>query len=348
MGRNNQVNFRCLRDPDSGAPSPRVGRVDSATVTLVRRVKGKLKRTLAGPRAAIPKSSRGAAKRFTTDVTKRGGTLMHQELLAKYRVCDDLLLDELGRVPVRWWMVNPNFGDLLSPWLISQMTGRETVRADRKAPHYMAIGSVAKQARKNSVLWGTGSFGTEAGEELCPEATYRSVRGPLTRSRLQHFGARIPAVYGDPALLTPAYYFPEVAVVHEVGMVTRWSERSRAKTEFGPGVVQITLDTEDIEATIDQMLACKRIVTSSLHGLIIADTYGIPSAWISSRTPTGGEFKFYDYFATVKKFREIQYFSFTTAPLTVERVLGALRFDDRPIDFRWAKLLDACPFLERK
>lgn len=313
--------------------------------SVLQRAKSRAGRTLRNLRREKPKP---VAKNFPTDVKTRGGELLYQNLISKYRVSDDLFLDDEGRVPVRWWIVNPNFGDLLSPWLIEQMTGRKTVLADRTIPHYVAIGSVAKHARANSVLWGTGSFGTEAAKEFTPEATYTSVRGPLTRSRLQHFGAEIPAIYGDPALLSPAYYFPKVDVVHEVGMVTRWSERNRAGAEFGPGVAHITLDTDDIEGTIKQILSCKRIVTSSLHGLIIADTYGIPSAWIASKTPRGGEFKFYDYFATVRKFREIQHFAFVNKPVTVRRVLSTLHFDDEPIDFNWKALLDACPFLERK
>ncbi|GAA2516220.1 polysaccharide pyruvyl transferase family protein [Rarobacter incanus] len=278
----------------------------------------------------------------------RGGSLLHQDLLDRYQVSRSLLVDADGNVPARWWLVNDNFGDLLSPWILEQISGRKVVLADRTIPHYVAIGSIAKHIRPNSVVWGTGSFGTEGEEDICPSATYAAVRGPLTRSRLQHFGAKIPAIYGDPALLTPAFYFPRVEITHEVGMVTRWSERNRQAAEFGPGVAHITLDTTDIEGTLRQILACKRIVTSSLHGLIIADAYGIPSAWISSGTPRGGEFKFYDYFATVNKFRKVQHFSFTSAPVTVKRVLAKLCFDGRPIQFNFKALLDTCPLLERK
>ena len=48
-----------------------------------------------------------------------------------------------------------NFGDLLSPWLFSQMTGREVVYADPSRPHYVAIGSILKQA--NAQISGLGS-----------------------------------------------------------------------------------------------------------------------------------------------------------------------------------------------
>jgi hypothetical protein len=40
---------------------------------------------------------------------------------------------------------------------------------------------------------------------------------------------------------------------------------------------------------------CRRIVTGSLHGLVIADAYGLISAWVLHRTAYGGMFKFFDY-----------------------------------------------------
>ena len=93
------------------------------------------------------------------------------------------------------------------------------------------------------------------------------------------------------------------------------------------------------------MLSCRRIVTGSLHGLVIADAYGIPSAWTRSKTAYGGYYKFYDYFATVQKFRDPHEFN-TSVPVTPARLRDTLSFDARPIVFDHRALLDACPFLE--
>ncbi len=298
---------------------------------FLRRVQGRIGRT---------------ARRAPQQPVSRGGATLHRALVGRYRLGAVITRDD-GAVPLRWWVHAVNFGDLLSPWLVAKMTGHAVTLASRSEPHYIAVGSVAKHARPSSIVWGSGSFGTEGAAELCAEADYRAVRGPLTRSRLQHFGAKVPAVYGDPALLAPLYYFPKVEITHEVGMVLRWSERKRAASEFGEGVKAISLETDDIEGTIRQILSCRRIVTSSLHGLIIADAYGIPSAWVASGTPKGGEFKYFDYFATVDKFRRPQRFSYTSKAVTVERVLGSLTFDAAPIVFKYKALLDACPFLER-
>ena len=256
------------------------------------------------------------------------------------------LLDLDGRVPVRWWIRAPNFGDLLSPWLVAKMTGREVVFADFKKPHYLVIGSLLNRANPRSQVWGAGAFGTEDGSDFETAATYHSVRGPLSRVRLLTLGIDCPEVYGDPALLAPAYFSPRVPKTYQYGVVARWSERRWHEAELGPGVRLIDLGTRDVEGVIEAMLSCRRIVTGSLHGLIIADAYGIPSAWVRTGTAHGGQYKFYDYFATVRKTRHAHDLD-TSIPVTAARLRDSLQFDGRPIVFDHRKLLDACPFLVR-
>jgi pyruvyltransferase len=267
-----------------------------------------------------------------------------RRVVEEYQVGNLLELD--GRVPVRWWIKADNFGDLLSPWLIAKMTGREVVFADPKKPHYLAIGSVLNRANWQSHVWGAGAFGVEDNAVFGPRATYYAVRGPLSRVRLVTLGIRCPEVYGDPALLAPAYFSPKVPKTYQYGIVARWSEPRWHEAEIGPGVRIIDLGTADVEGVIQAILSCRRIVTGSLHGLVIADAYGIPSAWVRSGTAYGGQYKFFDYFASVRKFRSPNDLD-TSLPVTAARIRDSLHFDGRPIVFDYRKLLDACPFLER-
>ncbi|MEW9797074.1 polysaccharide pyruvyl transferase family protein [Alteromonas sp. CYL-A6] len=280
-----------------------------------------------------------------------------ENVLDKFVVDDENLLLEDGEVPLTYWVVNPNFGDLLSPWLFTKLTGKPTKlisigtkspKTKRKQPTYIAVGSILSRVQDSSVVWGTGSFGTEQAAQISSKATYHAVRGPLTRSLVKNQGGECPAVYGDPALLAPLVHKPDVKVTHEIGVVLRWSETAWLKVKPGPGIKVIDLGTDDIEKVIDEMRACKRIVTSSLHGLIIADAYGIPNAWLSSGTPKGGEFKFFDYFLSVDKVRYAKRYHVAKRGLTVEALLKGFTFDGRPIHFDAEKLLDACPFLKRK
>src|SRR5699024_10192689 len=161
------------------------------------------------------------------------------------------------------------------------------------------------------------------------------------------FGIDAPQVYGDPAPLAPLYYYPKVKITHDFGVVVRWKERSWAKAKYGSGVELIDFARGDVEEVIRDMLSCRKILSSSLHGLIVADAYGIPNAWLESGTPRGGEFKSHDSFASVHKRRAPQSCSPDAQEVTSQVLKEKSDFDARPITFNYRKLLDACPFLTR-
>lgn len=263
------------------------------------------------------------------------------------------LITEDGRVPLIWWTNAPNYGDFLSPWLFGQITRKSVCYAPSGKPGYISTGSILRRAQDDSIVWGSGSFGTEPASELNGKAKYHAVRGPLSRSRLLNVGADVPRVYGDPALLLPLYFNPVVEKEYEVGVIVRWSEKIWRNLAPGPGVKLIDFGTADIAEVTKQILSCKRIVSSSLHGLIVADAYGIPNGWLESDSatggsrPKGGEFKFYDYFASVDKMRHSQEIEIREDTLTVDNLLAVVDFDDREINFDYDKYLSACPFLER-
>lgn len=259
-----------------------------------------------------------------------------------------LLLTDAGEVPLIHWPVAPNFGDDLSPWLFGKLTGKPVFQSKGDGPAYVGIGSILNRVRDNSIVWGTGSFGPEPPREINRRARYTAVRGPLTRARVLDRGAACPRVYGDPALLTPLFYAPKARKTHDIGLVLRWSEDKWLGRKAGDGVKIIDLGTRDVESVLNDILSCRRIITSSLHGLIIADAYDIPSAWLSSPSPKGREFKFYDYFLSVDKVRHADVFDMAAGVLTVATLDAAFRFDDRAISFDQDALLDACPFLTRK
>lgn len=248
-----------------------------------------------------------------------------------------------GNVKMHWWTHAANFGDLLAPWLAKKITGKEAEFADRGEPAYVTVGSILSHVSDGCTVWGTGSFGTETGKQINPNAEYTAVRGPLTRNKLETNKISCPRVYGDPALLTPRFYAPEVEKTHEIGIVLRWSETKRNEHNI-PGVKPIYLGGEDIEGTIDSLLSCENIISTSLHGLILADAYGIPNSWLDSRTPKGLEFKYWDYLISVGKTRDPQPYRLHSPGLTVVKLLDELHFDARPMSIDLDQLYAACPF----
>lgn len=263
-------------------------------------------------------------------------------------------------LPVHWWNKKKNFGDALSPWLASRLYNGEVEfnNGAKGRKTHLVIGSVISKATPRTHIWGAGSFGTETmtglstSHSICKEATYHAVRGPLTRNLLRVHGVSCPSIYGDPALLTPYFYNPYLKKEYEVGVIIRWSETKHADLDFGEGVKKIFFATDKIEETINDILSCKRIMSSAMHGIIIADAYGIPSAWLYSSKSLGLAFKYYDYMLSVNKVQHPQAFPFNDyiennkKCIELVDILTHIKFDDRKIDFNPLPLLKACPFID--
>jgi hypothetical protein len=65
----------------------------------------------------------------------------------------------------------------------------------------------------------------------------------------------------------------------------------------------IRLGSREVEHFIDQVAGKKLIISTSLHGIIVAHAYGVPAIWCSLRGQLndipGDDMKFHDYFMTV-------------------------------------------------
>jgi pyruvyltransferase len=278
----------------------------------------------------------------------------------KYSVADNVILEDKA-IPLTWWTVTPNFGDLLSPYLISKLTSlpvkpvplriaskqRSGLSAFRKPEFsYFAIGSIIRRTNSRSIVWGSGSFGTERKKDINPNTSFLAVRGPLTRNLIRIYGNECPEIYGDPALILPEVFYPKVARKYKIGVILRWSEAEWDNTEFDSDIKKINMRSSDIEGTLKEMLSCERIISSSLHGVVLADAYGIPSAWLGSSSPKGLEFKFYDYFLSVNKIQKPQKINFSGKVINYRDLDNQIRFNDHNIEFDPTKLLEACPFIQ--
>lgn len=186
-----------------------------------------------------------------------------------------------------------NFGDTISLPILSHFVGRPVELAERSEHgKVLAVGSILNAMRSGDVVWGAGV--QEDRRYQAQGATFLAVRGPLTRSCID--GVDVPPVYGDPGLLLPLVYDPVVELVHDVGVVPHFvdAEESRRRN---PDALHISTQ-QDWRAVVRQVKSCRRIVATSLHGIVAAEAYGIPVMWNGSysgkiRSPN---LKFQDYF----------------------------------------------------
>ena len=218
------------------------------------------------------------------------------------------------KIPLFYWSERrfifrekENYGDLLSKYLVEKISGKETRFVHpKKQPWYktnkanlLAIGSIIHHASKNSVVWGSGIIDHD---QVVQKAYFRAVRGPRTRDYLLEMGYDCPEVYGDPALLLPDYYRPRVSKKYKLGIVPHYHDYDKAQKIFSGGeeVKVVNLLTLDVEATTREILKCDRILSTSLHGLIVAQAYGIPAVRVKmSNKLFGNDIKYTDYLESV-------------------------------------------------
>jgi pyruvyltransferase len=206
-----------------------------------------------------------------------------------------------------------NWGDAISPTIYKLLTHCDPNVIDYRnytsEPHLIICGSTLRWVSKTSIVWGAGAIAAEAlfmqrGEKPLQVA---AVRGPLTRQRFIDAGVPCPKVYGDPALLFSNYYHPAVEPEFELGIIPHYIDQdapalqhlAKDKRVKILDITQKGVD-EKIYSFIDDVARCKRIASSSLHGIILADSYEIPSLWLEfSNKVVGKGFKFHDYFQSV-------------------------------------------------
>ena len=218
------------------------------------------------------------------------------------------LINQKDTIKIHWYDGEKNFGDILNPILIESITGKKVLNISSNCynkEHLFVIGSILEEVTNNSLVWGSGFIKETSILKEKPKKVY-AVRGPKTREKLIKLGIDCPEIYGDPALLMPLIYKPVNATKkYKIGIIPHIVDRDNIwlkQFENNSDINIINLQNSKPLEVIDQILTCEKIISSSLHGIIISDAYKIPSLWIKfSDKITGGNFKFLDYFLSVQR-----------------------------------------------
>jgi len=193
-------------------------------------------------------------------------------------------------------------------------------------------------------------------DEKVKRAKFLSVRGPRTRKRLLDLGYSVPEVYGDPAILLPNFIDDDVSKKFDYGIVPHYVDYDEVFNKYknDERIKVIDLITNDIEKTTKEILECKNIVTSSLHGLIVAHAYKIPSLWIKFSTKLAGDdIKFFDYLESVNmNYEEIitlnsEEYNYDTLNRIFKKNEVSLIPNRSVFEERQKDILKACPFYRK-
>lgn len=196
-----------------------------------------------------------------------------------------------------WWMKKENnYGDLLSPYIFEHFN-IPYVYSELEDADTICIGSIVVHAKKNTLVLGSGLI--KAKQKPNPLANYKFVRGPLTRNKILNLGGTCPKIYGDPALLLPLLW-KSSKKEYEIGIVPHIYNYNEVKEKY-PSYKIIDL-TKDPKTITEEITSCKKIISSSLHGIIVSHAYNIPAAWVKfEKKLVGDDIKFKDYYESFNK-----------------------------------------------
>ena len=187
-----------------------------------------------------------------------------------------------------------NFGDSLSPLIIEKIIGKKItcINSSISSQKILAIGSILHFAKDGDIIWGSGING-----KIDPSCHNFStllvfaVRGPLTRDFLLERGIFCPEIYGDPAILLPDL-FPQLQPTGEKPFIVI---PNLNEIQAYRGLPNVVLPTQEPMKVIKEILKARFVISGSLHGIIVAEAFGIP-ARLLRLTEAEHLFKYFDYY----------------------------------------------------
>lgn len=188
-----------------------------------------------------------------------------------------------------WWNEQPNFGDEIGHKILEKL-GYKVTWSPIEQADILTTGTILNMAngknKKGCIVWGTG-----ATDHLIENNfDVRAVRGRITNDQL---GSTAPT--GDPALLAPLFWRPSPRK-HRIGVVRHYIDKRKYP------MADIVIDAgQPVEDVIAQLTSCQFILSSSLHGFILATAYGIPAMRVPHPKVVTGDWKWADFLTSLDR-----------------------------------------------
>jgi hypothetical protein len=210
-----------------------------------------------------------------------------------------------------WWQYKYpselNFGDEITPYIVRSIWGRSCKWAKPEECDLAGAGSIIEMLQRKSNgktirVWGSGFIRQEEEENGSRKnLTFYAVRGPVSLARI---GRSDGVALGDPGILANLVFRRSKKVTHKVGVLAHYVDadaKSLERIKDNSDYLLIDpLQTPD-KVALD-ITSCQYILSSSLHGLIFADSFGVPNNWMPlSDKVVGGDYKFKDYYESTNR-----------------------------------------------
>ena len=202
---------------------------------------------------------------------------------------------------VHWGRIGKNFGDCLSPIILKHYGFTPVFCTSNDKSDIVVAGTLLQWLTRDYQGYIAGAGGDNHVYDF-KNAHILAVRGKLTLNNFTSINNN--TVLGDPGLLMPLIYNGSKEKEWQLGIVPHFVdyehpfiEKIMNRCKGRCKIINVRRDPKDV---INEITACNYIVSSSLHGLIIADAYGIPNIRIVIKETMPSEFydyKFDDYYS---------------------------------------------------
>ncbi len=236
----------------------------------------------------------------------------------------DISRESDGQAPLRlfWWREKPNFGDALSAEIVAHVSGREVVHSGARTADMVAIGSLLRVVSRKHAdpvggpgpwIWGSGLM-SPVNTGFVANVQVALLRGPVTAALLKLKTDRL----GDPGLLAQQALPNPPPRQDRVGVLLHHRQMEDAAL-----VARLTADPAvdliDVRGGVREVChrieACAHVYSASLHGLIVADSYGVANTWIDPGDH--GWLKYADYAGSVGRHMPV--------PLSLDAIGGHMK-----------------------
>lgn len=203
-------------------------------------------------------------------------------------------------VNVHWGKGLKNFGDCLQPHILKHYGLTPYFVTNNNKSDVVLCGSILQWISSNyrGYIIGTGG---ENKRYKFPQAKILAVRGELTKKNLE---LNTDCILGDIGLIMPLIFNEPVDKIYNLGIVPHFTDYNnpqfrRLSNHDDVLYIDVLQSPKEVITAIRQ---CRHIASSSLHGLIIAEAYHIPTLRLVSYdtfTWKDPDFKYYDHYSAL-------------------------------------------------
>ena len=199
-------------------------------------------------------------------------------------------------------------------------------------------------------IWGSGFLYSNNENELYRKNLHVcALRGDLTRQKLAGLTGQsyenVPLA--DAGLLVDLLLTNEVEKKYRIGVVPHFSQKNdpifdRVYSDEHYHFIDIQRDPKSVA---EDIASCEYIVSSSLHGLVFADSLHVPSLHLIGKTPLhGGIFKYEDYYSAYG-LEDTPWTNSEELP-TVNDIIDGCKIDYNIVEEKKKLLVDSFPRFE--